>query len=262
MFLYDLSHFSVGVIVIGFTVAAALAGYFLVHRFFRLTLTEDQKAVAMAVLPIIATVHSLLLAFSAVSVWESFSAAETAVAQEATVIAQMGRDLSVFDSAESKQARILLKDYAETVIEVEWPEMKHGRASEVAWDKFDTMFRVVATVRPDTPQRQLLMPELWTKTNALVELRRERIEASGSEIPGTLWTVVIIGTVLTFLISYVLPVTRFNVVMLAMLACSIGLVFFFLIAMDRPFAGRESVPPDPFSSAIANMDRWDQTAPR
>jgi hypothetical protein len=27
--------------------------------------------------------------------------------------------------------------------------------------------------------------------------------------------------------------------------------------MDHPFAGEESIPPEPFESAIDNMRRWD-----
>jgi hypothetical protein len=65
---------------------------------------------------------------------------------------------------------------------------------------------------------------------------------------------------LTFVIIYALPITRFNVVMIALLASSIGLVFFFLVAMDHPFAGRDGVTSDPFVTAIYSMDRWDKSA--
>jgi len=37
----------------------------------------------------------------------------------------------------------------------------------------------------------------------------------------------------------------------------VGLVFYFIVAMDRPFAGKESITPAPFQSALANMERWD-----
>ena len=68
----------------------------------------------------------------------------------------------------------------------------------------------------------------------------------------------LLGTPLTLLTTFVLPVSRLNIAMIAALACSLGLVFFFIIAMDRPFAGRESISPTPFRSAIENMKRWDE----
>ncbi len=62
---------------------------------------------------------------------------------------------------------------------------------------------------------------------------------------------------MTMLTMFVLPPTRFNLAMIASLALCLGLVFYFIAAMDHPFAGEESIPPAPFQSAIDNMRRWD-----
>jgi hypothetical protein len=35
------------------------------------------------------------------------------------------------------------------------------------------------------------------------------------------------------------------------------LVFFLVVAMDRRFAGKESISPAPFEVAIGNMQEWD-----
>jgi hypothetical protein len=64
----------------------------------------------------------------------------------------------------------------------------------------------------------------------------------------------------------VLPPIRFHLAMIGALALSIGLVFFFIFAMDRPFAGQESIRPTPFRDALAGMERWEKatraTSPR
>ena len=82
-------------------------------------------------------------------------------------------------------------------------------------------------------------------------------KTSQAEVPGTLWTVVLLGTFLTMIVTVVLPPSRFNVAMVGALMLSIGLVFYFVVAMDRPFAGKESISPQPFEIAIVNMERWD-----
>ena len=69
--------------------------------------------------------------------------------------------------------------------------------------------------------------------------------------------VVLIGAAITMIATYVLPPTRFHGWMVGLLALSFGLVFFLIIAMDRPFAGKESISPEPFTSSIMNMQRWD-----
>jgi hypothetical protein len=257
LFLYDLPNWVVGLLVSGVSVLFALAGYVLFRRLYRHEFDAEERELAMSVLGVVATINSLLLAFSAVSVWESFGDAEEAVVHEADTIAELSRDLAVFGSEESAQARLLLFDYAGVVINREWSAMRSGGAEMEAWRTIDSMFRAVGTIEPDTPRRTTLLPEIWARTNELLMHRRDRLHASQAEVPLTLWIVVFVGTVMTMLTTYVLPPTRFNLAMITSLALCMGLVFYFIIAMDHPFAGEESISSEPFQTAIDNMRRWD-----
>jgi hypothetical protein len=257
MSLYDLPNWLLGVVVTGAVVAATLLAYFLFRRTYRGEFTEENKGLAVGILAIIATVTSLLLAFSAVSVWEAFASAEEAVGEEADVIGELARDLAVYGSGESEQARAMLRDYLQLVVSREWADMREGRENEEAWRAFDALFRVIGTLEPDTPRRTALLPEVWARTNELMRHRRDRLYTSQSQVPATLWIVVVLGVVITLGTTFVLSPTRFNVAMIGVLAFAFGLVFFFIIAMDRPFAGRESISPTPFEAAIQNMERWD-----
>ena len=67
----------------------------------------------------------------------------------------------------------------------------------------------------------------------------------------------LIGTALTVGTMFVLTPTRFHLWMIGLLATSIALVFYLIVAMDRPFAGEQSISPEPFQMAIDNMQRWD-----
>lgn len=257
IFLYDLPNWLLGIVVIGVILVLSFAGYFLFHRLFKPAFTEDNKTVALVVLTVIATINSLLLAFSAISVWEAFGAADAAVVQEANTIGELGRDLAVYDSPEAREARRMLLDYTEKVVSVEWADMQRGQSNIDVWNRFDRMFLQMGKLEPDTPKRTVLLPEIWARTNELVKARRSRIYTSESEVPGTLWTVVLLGAAITMIATYVLPPTRFHGWMVGLLALSFGLVFFLIIAMDRPFAGKESISPEPFTLAIMNMQRWD-----
>ena len=205
-----------------------------------------------------ATINSLLLAFSAVSVWESFGSAEEAVVNEANTVGALARDLAVFGSPEAAGARAMLRQYAEMVIADEWPTMQRGEADVKTWTLFDQTFRAIATLDVETTRHETLMYEIFQRTNELLKQRRTRLYTATSEVPGTLWAVVLIGTVLSMATTVVLPPTRFNLAMVGGLALSIGLVFYFIVAMDRPFAGKESISVAPFQSAIESMMRWDR----
>jgi hypothetical protein len=197
-----------------------------------------------------------------VSVWEAFGSADHAVHSEATTISTLGRDLAVFGSVESDQARELLRAYAKTVVAHEWPNMRSGHPSRSLWTAVDSMFRAVGNLQPTGARQAALMPEIWARTNELVKYRRERLYAGEAQVPGTLWTVVTLGTFLTIMATYVFPRTAFNLAAVGVLSGSLGLVFFFIAAMDRPFAGQESIGPEPIESTLLKMDQWDEETRR
>jgi hypothetical protein len=256
--IYDLPHWVAGIEIVGLIVGLSVGGFRLFRRWNPIELRDDDKSLALAILAVIATVNSLLLAFSAVSVWESYSAADEAVVAEANTVAELARDLAVFNSAESQSVRGMLHDYARMVVEQEWPDMRSGQQNDETWQRFNRMFIEVGTLAPDTTQRTVLLSEIWARTNELVKFRRSRLYFTQAEVPSTLWAVVLIGTTLTILTTFVLPPTRFNTTMVGALALSMGLVFFFVIAMDRPFAGQEAIDSGPFETTLFNMERWDE----
>ena len=245
-------------IVSGLAVVLSPGAYFTFRRVHNAEYSAEERSVALAVLAVVATINSLLIAFSAVSVWDSFGSAEEAVVKEADTIGELARDLAVYGTPESRYARTLLREYAQVVVADEWTAMRTGGANMVAWRKIDDVFRAVGTIEPDTLARVALLPEIWARTNELLGHRRDRLYISQAAVPLTLWAVVLAGTALTIMTTFVLPATRFNVSMIAGLAFAIGLVFYFIIAMDRPFAGEQSVSSVPFQSAVDNMQRWDE----
>ncbi|WP_457333508.1 bestrophin-like domain [Rhizobacter sp. P5_C2] len=257
LWLYDLPAWLFGLVIVSTWAALGVGGHALFHRFVRTPFRDAEREVAIALLAVVATINSLLLAFCAVSAWESFGSAEKAVGAEANAIGELARDLAVYNTPASREARERLRGYARTVVDEEWPTMRIGQESPQARDLFDVVFRAVAEVKPVTPADSALMPEIWARVNELVKFRRVRVASSQGEVPGALWAVVVLGTLLTVMPTYVLPRTRFNRCAIGILSVSMGLVFFLVAAMDRPFVGTESVTPGAFEMSLRNMTRWD-----
>lgn len=256
LYFYDLPNWLFGLLICGGWVAIGVTGHLVFHRVCRAQFGDGEKNLAIALLAVIATVNSLLLAFSAVSVWETFGAADRAVRDEAVAISALGRDLAVFGTAESLQARQLLKTYARTVVRDEWPNMRTGHPDDSTWTTFDLMFRAVGSIEPRSLREEAWMLEILARTNELIKHRRERLYAAECHVPSTLWTVVVIGTFMTILSTYIFPRTAFNLTAVGVLSGSLGLVFFFIAAMDRPFVGKESIGPEPIEQTVASMERW------
>lgn len=238
--------------------AAALAGHRLWRRAFTLEYDPEGNEIAMGMLGVVAMILSLLLAFCSVSVWEAYSAAETAAASEASVSGELVRDLAVYGGPAAVEAREAVRDYLRAVIADEWPAMTEGARSESTAHKFNAIFHKAAVIDPRTPREEILLTEIWDKTNELNIYRRARLGAAGgSVVPGALWATMGLCIVLNFLLCYGLRVTRHNDFMLGIYAATLGILLFFIVEMDRPFAGSVTVSPVPYETALESMQRWD-----
>lgn len=258
MFLYDYPNWLMGLIVVGTVLVAVLTSYFIFRKIFHWDFSESQISSSMGLVGIIATIVSLLLAFSAVSVWDSFNDADNSVTNEANDGSMLARDLASFGGPEATKTRAALKEYLQIVVNEEWPAMQQGGTSEKAWKQLNVIFEDANAIESKPGREQVILGEIWQRINELTKHRRDRIHASQSEVPQTLWTVVLLGTALTFLFTFVMPVTRFHLALISGLALAMGLVFFFIVAMDHPFAGKESIGHDAFDSTITNMTKWDE----
>lgn len=258
IFLYSLSSWALGLLIVSGCVFLALCGYRIFWLFRKQEFTEAQRGAALSILGVVATINSLVLAFTAISVWEAFDNADEAVAQEASTAMELARDLFVFGSPAAMAARTELRQYIEEVVNVEWPAMGRGQSSELAWDQIHFLFQSLNQLQATSANQTALLAEIWQRVNELVKHRRARIFSSLAEVPDMLWSVVLLDTAIMFCLAYVLTPDRFNTAMIGILAASMGLVFFFIVAMDHPFLGEESISPSPFALTLKNMQREDR----
>jgi lipid-A-disaccharide synthase-like uncharacterized protein len=254
---YAIPNWLLGLALVLAWVLIALTAQALFPRRWREQATETDRNVVLASLGVIATINSLLLAFSAVSVWESFSAAEQAVHHEATAIAQLGRTLALYEAPPARLARERLRAYGRSVVAKEWQTMLQGKAHPATLEAFDALFHTLGDLRPATAGQGALLAQAWVQANDLLTQRRARLQASDGKVPNTLWAVVLLGSILTLLPLAALPASANTRSALVVLAVALGLVFHFVAAMDRPFLGTERVTPDAIEDALNNLQRWE-----
>lgn len=254
MWLYDMPTWLLGVVVIGATVIACAGGFLLIHRIVPGDRSENSDDLVVAFVSVVCAFHSLLIAFSAVLVWQDFQDSEQAVAVEANTAADVFRDLGLYGGATAQNAQQLLVQYVRTVVEEEWPLMADGQELPKAQTLLNQVFATAGSLDPQTPRQQVIFAEMFRHLNELMDNRHERLHDAQSAMPGMFWAIVLIATVLLIAYTGLLPLTRVNLAMVAGLAAAIGIIFFFIVAMDHPFAGETGVEPAPFTELLAEMD--------
>jgi hypothetical protein len=111
---------------------------------------------------------------------------------------------------------------------------------------------------PQSNRDSAIFTESFSKLNDLVVLRRNRIIASQAGIPLILWIVGLVGSTLTISYASAFSRTRYNLVMISGTSVAIGLVFLFILMVDRPFKGEFSVQNTDLVQLTATFDRLDR----
>jgi len=254
LFLYNLPSFWMASIVVGTTVLCVLLGYALFRRLAPLHLDADEKAMTISMVSVVTTINSLLVAFAAISVWDAYNDANRTVTAEAACAGELAHDLDSLKLPSAVAANLALQRYVDRVIHVEWPLMQQQARTDPGADQaFNQMFYAANRIEPGTPRQNVLLQEVLARVNEMVKYRQQRILTLDEAMPATLWGVIIIVSALSFGLLYVLPANRFHITLISIWATTLGLSFFFVLAVDRPFAGEVSVSTASFQQTMADL---------
>lgn len=103
-FFYSLPIWLATILVLAVALAIGLGVSIGIQRLFRIKSSAEEKEVAVNLMQVVAAYVGIMIAFAGVQVWQDFSDAKAAVAQEAAAASQLYQDLTIF-GAETRPAR-------------------------------------------------------------------------------------------------------------------------------------------------------------
>jgi hypothetical protein len=227
-------------------VVFSIIGLMYVRRRLHHSTLRGHNDVAGTIFAIIGTLYTVTLAFVVIIVWESLGAADERAAREAGTVGDLFRDSGFLPEPYGPMLQGQIRTYAESVIKDEWPLMATGRASDRVWDETTELFRTFSKLKPASPREVNIHLEILRSLNELSVDRRLRLLSSQSKVPSLMWTVLILGGVITVGFSFFLGVERdlAHLGMIGALAAMIALTLFLISAIDHPFSGDLRVEPD------------------
>lgn len=247
-----------GLAVVGATVLATFAGHWAFKRVKRRDFDLDDQNFAIQYAAILATLNSLLLAFMTVQVWEAHDGADGAALNEATAIERAARGLASYGGDAARHIRVELSEYGRCVVDEEWPLLAQEQSSTRCGAELDDVFLKLGGLDPRPGRQAIILEKIWDSADDVARSRVERLQASGSSVPRSLWIVVLVGTAMTVAALFVMPWRPFARAMLLLLAACHGIVFTFIVHLNQPFVGRDKVSPDALEAVLAGMARWDE----
>jgi hypothetical protein len=240
------------VVLPGLAVAAQLG----IQRKWPRLAEGEHNDVAGFIIAVVGVLYAVLLAFVVVITWESFSAAEDVVGQEASALRSIYRESSAFPEAVRNQLHDDVRRYAQTTIEREWPAMAEGHSGDPAVAQvIDDMSAHLTQLPVTTPSQQEYVGAEAERFNDLVSARSKRLDYVEGGVPTVLWIALAVGAVVTvgFATIFGLRSTGLHIMITSSLAVTIGMLLFVAIAIDHPFTGDVAVSPAPLERVLIDF---------
>jgi Na+/proline symporter len=244
-----------GLLMVGGTTLVAVLGPLLVRRYVALERLSTNNEVAGFKFATLGVIYAVLLAFAVIAVWEKFSDAEGAVAQEAGALTALYRLSGSLDPDAQAGVRDALARYLHTTIAEDWPAMARGTASPGATRALTAVYGAVLAHDPSGPRGGALLGEMLGQLDQVTQARRRRLGLAAGIVPALIWLVLFTGAVVTIAFAFFFGTQnlRAQVLMSGMLALMISLSLFVVVSIDHPFTGPVRVLPEPLEAVVADF---------
>ncbi len=256
--LHDLPEGLLCALIVGAFVALALVGMFASRAHVRKAVTDvrGHNDLVGFFLAGIGVFYGLLLGLVAVGTWENHAEAEALVTREATYIAALDRDVSDYPEPFNTELHALIGEYIRCVIEDEWPEQRRGVIPSAGVVRAEALERRLTQFAPADAAQSVLHAEAMREFNVFYEARSQRLDAVDSQLPDTLWWVMILGGVLTIAVCWMFTFShsKVQILLTASVAVMIGLLVFVSASLDAPFRGRSGIGPEAFTLVQSQLN--------
>jgi hypothetical protein len=147
------------------------------------------KSVSLSLLPPLGIIFGLLVAFSAVQVWNDIDRAKVAVDREASAIRMVVLLATSFPGEPEAQIRTLVRRHIDEAVVAEWPAMAKQSASlKVAPPALAETLRFALSLAPKSEGQIAAQREIVTGLENAMDARRQRIILSRSSVNWVKWT--------------------------------------------------------------------------
>jgi hypothetical protein len=257
LFIHDLPPWLVGVATVGVFVVGSVAGLAVSRGFSRrrgLHALVDNGVIGW-IFSAVLGIYAIAIGLMAVATWGNISTAEGLASREAAEIAALYRDLGGYPAPLRGTLQGRLARYTREVIDEAWPRQRRGEVVSGGSLILNELEHVLYVFDPTTEGQKIVHAEALRAFNTLIEIRRQRIEAVDYAVPGTLWSVIVLGAMLSIGASYVFSMESLWVhgTMTGVLAAMIGLLVFFMLISDHPYRGADGVGPESYEIVYRDL---------
>ncbi len=251
--IYGLPNIGIA-LLFGVSGACLLAGApFLREKILRIRVPSTHSEATDKALAVVIGFTGVVLAFSLVQATGNLRNLETQAGTEAHNIDGMDRLLLRYGDPATIAMRGELRDYANSIVRDEWPELRKGRRSEQTSALFRPISSGILKIEPPPGRQSLIYAEMLKKVDEIAADRKTRVVATHLELPPIFWQTIIGLLVIVLLLATFSEATFGRAVALGCQAFGLALLVALVFIFDEPFKGQTSVSSEPIVRVIAEM---------
>ena len=259
-----MSYLLLGVLMIGGPALYAVVGVFLTRKVLHGRVQEGHNDVCVPIFLNAGVLFAVLLGFMVVAVWESYDAAKTNVATEATALVPMYRAAGNLPPEAGDKIREITREYIHRVIEDEWPiQASTGQPSSKARKQIGDLFRAFGNGTISTQMKKDFPLSCNVLMQAITDVstdRNKRNLQANEDIPTVMWFAIVGGAMVIISMSFVIYMERPvpHMIIAALMAALIGLLLFSCLILSHPFRGPIAISPESFEKILVILDDVDR----
>lgn len=235
-----------GAVILGAIYLFTAALYWLITALATGERARAFKAISPGILPPLAIIFALLVAFLASQAWNDMDRAHATVNREAGALRATVLLAAAFPGEPEARLRDLIRRYIQETVDQEWPAMADRHATlTIAPARLAEALGVVLSLEDESEGQETAQREMVASLQNALEARRQRIILSQASVNWVKWTVLLVQAGLTLLtVAMVHSDNRgANRIILAIFATGIGVAIVLIASHSRPFTGEVSVRP-------------------
>lgn len=209
---------------------------------------------------LISIIYGVLAGLMALYLINNISYTTDAVRREANAAADLYRDSKWLTEPARANIQIEIKKYIDRVVTIEWPLLKDGKELHKEGEAIiDEISRHLSEYKIANNSELVIVRDMLEVIRHLYDAREQRIQMSFAQLSPETWIVILIGSILTISINFLLGM---NFYLHALTVTSVALMtsgmIFLLITLDRPFQGEFVVGPDALVAVQSYIEKYDK----
>ena len=242
------------------TILIFLVALWLARKFISIHALKKNHDVAGFTFSIIGVLYSVILGFTVINVQSRYNDLLESIHTEAVYLADLYRDASFFPPENREGIRASLREYIDYIIEKEWRHFSNRNTHFKTSFLMAKIWNQYHQVDLQDEKMSLWYAETISKLDQFMNARLKRQFNSWQHLSGMLWTILILGGMITmcFMFFFGLESLFSQMLMTALLAGYLSLMLYLVYSLDHALEGPGKLNPEDLKqvqSLFIELDR-------